>query len=600
MKIYGYCFIFFCLTALFGNVWVETTQQDFRDCEYECNLYASHRDGGSVEFTTRWDLNGDGYLDVVVANERADVSYIYWGSETGFDPQNHTVYTVTNAGNCESEDLNGDGYSDLVFTSCTGNCVRIFWGTPSGPSPAGYTSLPIYSWNETCYVADFNKDGYLDIAVGHYDSVNGAIFWGSAAGFAAGSVTLLPGGGRHNFEVADFDKNGWLDILFAQQLHSLSVIYWGQATGYNPSNTTVLPNPGSHTHGCSVADLDKNGFLDVVLTCFGGDALYIYAGSPGGFFLWKVLNPGPCYGGTTIADMNTDGYLDITCARGYGVQAKPVVYWGNAAGYSEQDKTEIGIPVDASGILAADYNNDGHLDVMVHNYAYPPEPSYILMGPGYMPQYQLPTFRDHHGRFREIGNVYNREYYEDYISSVFDAGSMTDWGMIEWDASLPGGSSILFWIRTGDTPVLDDSWLDWIPVANGATIPDAYNARYIQYKARLAFVHPCYLPCLEEVRVIYNTCERDAAVAEVRCIPNPVRGNAWIHFPCIGDEVKVSVYGADGALIRDLNDMYLHNSQGSAFWDRKDQAGRTVSRGVYFIRIQDGNVSASQKVVVLE
>ena len=147
---------------------------------------------------------------------------------------------------------------------------------------------------------------------------------------------------------------------------------------------------------------------------------------------------------------------------------------------------------------------------------------------------------------------------------------------------------------------MDDSWLDWFPVANGAPIPDGYNARYIQYKARLAYAHPCYLPCLEEVRVIYNTCERNAAVTEVQCIPNPVRGNAWIHFPYMGDEVEVSIYGADGALIRDLSDIHLYNAQGSAFWDRKDKAGRFVPRGVYFIRIHDGDVAASRKVVVLE
>jgi hypothetical protein len=600
MKMGRYAIILLCLSTLTGNIWIETTQQDFRDCEYECNLYASPRGGGSVEFTTLWDLNGDGYLDVVVANERAATSYVYWGSTAGFDPQNRTPYSVVNAGNCESGDLDIDGYPDLVFTSCTGNCIRIFWGTANGPNPSNWTDLLLYSWNESCYIADFNKDGYLDIAVGHYDGMNGAIFWGSATGFAAWSVTLLPGGGRHNFEVADFDKNGWLDIVFAQQLHGFSVVYWGDTLGYSPNDTTLLQNPGSHTHGCSVADLDKNGFLDIVLTCFGGDALYIYAGSTGGFALWKVLNPGPCYGGTTIADLNEDGHLDIICARGYGVQAQPLVYWGSSAGYLESNKTPIGISVDASGVLAADYNNDGHFDVMVHNYAYPPEPSYILMGPDYMPQYQLPTARDHHGRFREIGNVYNREYYEDYVSSVFDAESTTDWGTIEWDAILPGGSSISFWVRTGDTPNLDDSYLDWIPITNGALIPTGFNARYIQYKARLAYSNPCGLPRLEEVRVSYDSGARRAPFAEVECVPNPIIGSAEIHFTCVSNEVSVRIFGVDGALIRELNNLYFHNTEGTAVWDCRDNAHRVVPGGVYFLRIQDGDVSSSHKVVVLE
>ncbi len=600
MKVYIIVVMLICMMTLSADIWIETTQQDFRDCSYECNLYASQRNGGAVEFTTRWDLNGDGYLDIVVANEMASTSHVYWGSATGYDSLNCTPYPVTNGGNCESGDLDGDGYPDLVFSSCTGNCILIFWGTVNGPDPGNYTSLPLYSWNETCYVADFDKDGYLDIAVGHYDGANGAIFWGSATGFAAGNVTLLPGGGRHNFEVADFDKNGWLDIIFVQQLYDHSVIYWGDAAGYNSNNTISLQNPGSHTHGCSVADLDKNGYLDIVLTCFGGDAMYIYTGKPGGFSLWAVLYPGPCYGGTTIADFNKDGHLDIVCARGYGVQQKPVIYWGGSLGFTESNKTPIGIPVDASGILAADYNDDGHFDVLIHNYAYPPEPSYILMGPDYLPKYELPSQRDHHSRFREIGNVYDRGYYEDYYSSVFDAGAIADWGTIEWDEILPNGTAISFWVLTGDSPNLDASLLGWQPIADGGSIPDANNARYLQYKARLYYTNPCCLPCLEEVRVSYTLPDEAPVELVASCIPNPVRKRATIRFPCSDiSNLSVEMYRVDGALIRNFDGVAQNDGVGQVIWDRTDNNGRIVPSGVYFLKVV-GDLSIQHKVVVLD
>ena len=588
------------MSTISADIWIETTQQDFCDCSYECNLFASHRDGGAVEFTTRWDLNKDGYMDIVVANEMASISHVYWGSETGFDPQNNTPYPVTNAGNCESADLDGDGFPELVFSSCTGYIIRIFWGTVNGPNPVDYTNLPLYSWNETCYIADFNKDGYLDIAVGHYDGTNGAIYWGDSTGFSPGNATLLPGGGRHNFEVADFDKNGWLDIIFAQQQSNVSLIYWGDTSGYSPGNVTTLANPGTNTHGCSVADLNKSGYLDIVLTCFSGDALFIYAGAPGGFSLWKVLYPGHCYGGTTIADLNKDGYLDIVCARGYGVQAEPLVYWGSSAGYSELDKTPIGIPVDASGILAADYNDDGHTDVLVHNYAYPSEPSYILMGPGYTPQFQLPSQRDHHSRFREIGNVYDRGYYEEYYSSVFDAGMTVDWGTVEWDATIPSEAMISVWVRSGDTPDLDDAWLDWHPIANRIPIPEAYNARYLQYKARLSYADPCCLPHLEEMRITYSLSTDRHADFVLGCTPNPIRERVLINFPCSSaSNVSVRVYRVDGTLVRDLNDIKHIGGVGSVLWSRLDNNGQIVPSGVYFLRVT-GDTPLTRKVVVLD
>jgi hypothetical protein len=39
--------------------------------------------------------------------------------------------------------------------------------------------------------------------------------------------------------------------------------------------------------------------------------------------------------------------------------------------------------------------------------------------------------------FREIGNIYSREYEEIYVSSVFDAGTLANWGSISWIDSLP-------------------------------------------------------------------------------------------------------------------------------------------------------------------
>ncbi|UCF71014.1 MAG: T9SS type A sorting domain-containing protein [candidate division WOR-3 bacterium] len=599
MKVCRYLVALVCAGISSASMWIETTQMEFRDSQYECNIYASHMDGGAMGFNTPWDLNGDGYLDVVVSNEMACTSYVYWGSASGFSALQRTGYPLVNGGNCESADLNSDGYPDLVFASIE-NLIRIFWGTANGPDPDEFTDLPINSWNETCYVADFNKDGYLDIAVGHYDGANGAVFWGGSTGFAANNYTLLPGGGRHNFEVADFDKNGWLDLLFTQQLYLNSLIYWGDVSGFDPNNVTALRNPGWHTHGCSVADLDKNNWLDIVLTCFGGDSLFIYSGSNSGFHLWKALVPGPCYGGTTIADLNKDGHLDIVCARGYGVEMKPLVYWGSSTGYSDSNQSLIGVPVDASGILAADYNNDGHYDLMIHNYAYPPEPSYLLMGPGYVPQYSLPSVRDHHGRFREIGNVYDRGYYEEYVSSIFDAQTTVHWNRFEWDAILPSGTSILFWIRTGDTDDAADSWTEWMSVKSNASIPRTFIGRYLQYKAQLKYTNPCHLPTLEEVRVTYTPTAPIVQDDGVNCVPNPIVRTAELSFHCSSGKASAKIYGIDGALICELKDITYQDGRGVVVWDRRDNAGRLVPRGVYLLNIQDEGHLTTHKLVVLE
>jgi P pilus assembly chaperone PapD len=69
-------------------------------------------------------------------------------------------------------------------------------------------------------------------------------------------------------------------------------------------------------------------------------------------------------------------------------------------------------------------------------------------------------------------------------SSVFDAGSPTQWSNVTWDEVLPAGSTVTVEVRTGDTPLPDASWSAWTAVANGTPVPLG-PTRYIQYRVSL-------------------------------------------------------------------------------------------------------------------
>lgn len=602
-----FCIVLIMTVFLSGSImWIETSQEDFRDGIYEANLYVSMKDGGTIESTSRWDLNGDGFLDIVVSNERASISYVYWGSASGYSSSNRTEYAVICGGDVETVDLDFDGCPELIFSSCTGNYIRVFRGMPSGPNPADYFDLSVHVWNESCCIADCDKDGYLDIIVARYISGYGAIYWGSEMGYSPGDLTLLSAMGAHNFETNDFNKDGWIDILFEQQNGGISIVYWGSASGYTQDSTYQLVNPGPNTHGSSVADLNGDGMLDIVLTCFGGSSLYIYTGNINGFTLWQELTPGPCYGGSSIADIDGDGFLDIICTPGYGVQQHPMIYWGSSAGYSQSNKTEIGIPSDASGLLVADFDIDGYLDVLIHNYAYPPQSSYILKGPDFTPTYDLPTGRDHHSRFREIGNVYNREYYEDYFSSVYDAGVVVEWDIITWYAQTPEGTDILFWLRSGNTSTPDSSWSAWESMDNGGWIPAFLSARYLQYRARFTYANPVAFPTLEEVRVYHSPAAisvipRTSHSVRLHCEPNPSTGCVSIILSVsVQNDISIRIFDARGGSVRDLGQVKCSSGVAEIVWDRCDNKGYLAPAGVYFVRVQGDETSLFTKVIILD
>jgi len=594
---------------LWQATWIETTQPDFKNGTFECNIYASQRDSGTVEFTSRWDLNNDGYLDLITANELSGQVYLYWGNDSGYLPTNRRSYTGS-GGDVEVGDIDLDGYAELLTQNNGNQGIRIFQGTPAGPDSNDYYDLTFGAWNKTCFLADLNQDGYLDMTVQRYTGSYGAILWGSDSGFSTGNLELLPTSScEHNVEIADLNKDRWLDIIFIRGGGGCTYIYWGSDSGFNPYNGDFLVNPPGNPSGCSVADLNHDGLLDVVLTCFGNSSAYarIYFGSSVGFGSYQDLAVNRCFGGSVAADLNTDGYLDLLFVMGYGVAQKPVIYWGSAAGYNEANRDTIGEYVDGSGSLIADFNDDGVLDIFIDNFSDQSLPSYVLPGPGFTtPSFLLPSERSSGSQFREIGNVYNRCYYEDYLSSIFDAESLAAWSTVDWDDSLPPGSRIAMFVRSGDTQIPDMTWSGWDSLGKLTDIPDSLDSRYLQYRCRLAYANPSCLPFLYEVRINYeavgvaeNPNKPMAGNSSLVAKPNPLFHRTSLFLPSPALDGCVRIYNAFGSQIRKIQ-CPVRKPGESVVWDRRDAKGCAVPAGVYFVHVRTKEKTIYRKLVVID
>jgi hypothetical protein len=498
------------LTLCFSSqTWIETTQEDFADGTFERNLYASQLNNGTLQYAPTFDLNSDGKIELFCTDRLGNTVRLYWSSENGYSANNVTLFPSSGGGNCDAADLNNDGYPDFVVNHYFDK-ISIYWGTPNGISPNFYFEIPMIAYNrQGVFIADFNKDGYLDMATSQ-EQVTGyaTVFWGSSEGFNVSDRTDLPVYfSVHNIESADLNKDGWLDIIYVEYYgtgNGYVKIFWGSHNGFSGSNYTSLVGPYGN-HGLSIADLNDDAYIDIITTGWYGSPSYIYWGSSQGYSYtyYQTLTPGPCYGGSSIADLNNDGYLDIVYHRGgYGV-AYQRIYWGSASGYSDGNSDGFGYAIEASGGLIADLNDDGILDIFT-NTRTPTNISYLFWGPDFTTAITLPSSQDHHGHFREIGNIYNREYYDDYISSVHDAYKTADWNIIEWDATIPDGASVQFWVRSSSDTESQKGWSTWYPVTNGGEIPDCLNARYLQYKIHLTYTNPCYLPSVDEVRITYD------------------------------------------------------------------------------------------------
>ena len=78
--------------------------------------------------------------------------------------------------------------------------------------------------------------------------------------------------------------------------------------------------------------------------------------------------------------------------------------------------------------------------------------------------------------------------------------------------------------------------------------------------------------------------------------PNPFNPTTTLRFALMETgRVNLAVYNSLGQKVRILVDAPRNAGEHAVMWDGRDDAGRAVSSGVYFARMQAGNYSKTQK-----
>lgn len=120
------------------------------------------------------DFNGDGALDLAVANEDAASVSILLGTGTGsFGPKIDFGFSGIGPFSVAVGDFDGDGKLDLAVANVINNSVSILLGTGMGTF-GGRTDIGTGTNPTSVAVGDFNGDGELDLAVanGGIDTVS--------------------------------------------------------------------------------------------------------------------------------------------------------------------------------------------------------------------------------------------------------------------------------------------------------------------------------------------------------------------------------------------------------------------------------------------
>lgn len=300
------------------------------------------------------DFNGDGKLDVVVAdkgdkntNANGGVSLLLGNGNGTFQPATF-VSGITQARNIAAGDFNSDNKADIAITvnNNGGKNVQVLLGNGNGTfqSPLS-TALTGANSDGQLLAADLNGDGKLDLAALLDNTPNPGdvtVLLGNGDGTFAGTITSYSFGNysAQALTTSDFNNDGKADLAvaitnFQNGCSPSCTDAYDILTGLGNGKFTQLASVGLPFGNATgiVAGLFNNSSAneDLVVSQNGGGSTpgFSYlAGNGDGTFGSPSNSTGVTPFQVTAADLNGDGKLDLVM----GICAPVETILGNGDG----------------------------------------------------------------------------------------------------------------------------------------------------------------------------------------------------------------------------------------------------------------------------
>ncbi len=304
------------------------------------------------------DIDGDGLIDVVTANEIPGVIVILKGDGNGNFIFIDSIHTPMQAFNVTLGDINNDNLLDIICNQRPTSKVFIYLNNA---------------------LINFTLSTTLSVLV---QLPNGAVNYPPLA-----------------IDIEDMDNDGNNDIIIGKWFNSNICIFFGDGSGYNFVLNQYNTNAWEANMRLFIADLNNDGKKDFAVANRISNALRIFVNSGNrNFQQTQIYSPSGSAEDINGGDFNNDGYIDLSIVQTFSLQDSILIYLNNGNGTFSYNK---GYEINASPrkIAVCDINHDNLLDIIFNSNNKP-----FLLGHG-------------NGNFTKfVGNIFNSSSNVDYLT----------------------------------------------------------------------------------------------------------------------------------------------------------------------------------------